>query len=729
MSSPRHAVERPEQPTADGAGAVGEAGAAPTTVTGDGLDAVDAADVTEPDAYVETRTRDEIERELRDRLVRPGPTDRLWGWIGPLIVTAIAAVLRLVNLNHPARLMFDETYYVKQAYSLLTLGYEGDWTGDDANDRFKDGDFSDLTTDADYVVHPQVGKWLIALGMRLAGEDSGTGWRLAAALFGAASVLIVARIGRRLFGSTLLGMAAGLLLAVDGLHLTESRIGLLDIFVMFFITAGFAAVLVDRQRTRETLAARAADDLAARGDGKLSDPWGPSTGIRWWLVLAGVLLGLATGVKWSGVYALAVFGITVLVWDICARRAVGARLWFGAGVFRGGFPAFFALVPVAALTYVASWWSWFITPGSYLRQWAADQIAANGDVVRSYLPNALNSWWEYHLRMWDFHNGLTSEHTYEAHPAGWILQLRPTSFYWESPAPGADCGADECIQAITSVGNPIVWWLGALALLVVLWAALRHRDWRAWAILAGYGATYLPWFAYSHRTIFTFYAVVLVPFVVLALVFAIAWLTGMLPPLPAGRAAAAGGARAGGTAGGPAGLRRFLPGGRGDGTRAAATDGPDGTSGRSSAVQGASAGDDVVNDGVVGDGVVSDGAVGHSEDGASQPGDVVGQPGDVVGQPSDAGRSIPADGSMPVRSGAAAVPAGQAAEAGGAHAAPVNERPHDDGRARLTRTGLLVLGCVLVAAVAVAVFFWPVWTGQTISKDFWRLHMWLPSWI
>ncbi|WP_324650653.1 dolichyl-phosphate-mannose--protein mannosyltransferase [Georgenia sp. H159] len=471
-----------------------------------------------------------IEADLQSRLLRPGPTDRLWGWLGPLVVTAIAAVLRLVDLNHPTRLMFDETYYVKQAYSLLTLGYEGEWEGEDVNDRFRVGDFSDLSTDADYVVHPQIGKWLIAIGLRLFGADNGAGWRFSAAIAGAATVLVLARVARRLTGSTLLGSAAGLLLAVDGLHFTGSRIGLLDVFLGFFIVAALAAVLLDREQSRRRLARAAAADLADRGDGRLSDPWGPRIGVRWWLVLAGVLLGLGGGVKWSAIYGLAVLGILVVVWDICARRAVGARLWFGAGVFRGGVPAFVALVPVAAVTYVAGWFSWFASPGAYLRTWAADEIAAQGAVDRSWLPNPLNSLWEYHLRAWDFHNGLDSEHSYEAHPAGWILQLRPTSFYWEGEV-DADCGAERCVQVISSVGNPVVWWVGLLGLLVVLWMAVVRRDWRGWAALAGYAATYLPWFAYAHRTIFTFYAIALAPYVTLVVVLAIAWVGGLLPPL------------------------------------------------------------------------------------------------------------------------------------------------------------------------------------------------------
>lgn len=476
-------------------------------------------------------TAEEVEDRLRARLgLRPlaervAPSWRVWSWVGPLVVTVLAGVLRLVDLNHPTRLIFDETYYVKQAYSLLTLGYEGEWA-DESDAAFAAGDYSGLSTTADYVVHPQVGKWMIAVGLRLFGADNGAGWRVAGAVTGTLAVLLLCRVAIRLFGSPLLGTVAGLLLAVDGMHLTGSRTALLDSFLMFWVLVGFWAVLRDRDATRAVLARRAAAELAR--DGRLRSRWGPATGLRWWLVVAGVALGLACGVKWSGAYAIAVLGVLVFAWDTAARRAVGVRGWLAGGVLRGGAPAFVALVPTAAVVYVLGWFSWFTHDGAYLRQWAADERALHGTVDRAWLPEALNSWWEYHLRMWDFHNGLESEHSYAAHPAGWIVQWRPTSFYWADDPPQT-CGADRCVEAITSLGNPLVWWLGCLALVLVVWTAARHRDWRAWAILAGFAALYLPWFGYAHRTIFQFYAVAFAPFVVLALTYALGWATALLP--------------------------------------------------------------------------------------------------------------------------------------------------------------------------------------------------------
>ncbi|HYI52809.1 MAG TPA: dolichyl-phosphate-mannose--protein mannosyltransferase, partial [Microlunatus sp.] len=59
-----------------------------------------------------------------ERLRVPPLTDRLAGWLVTIAVTAIAFALRVVHLGRPNALIFDETYYAKDAYSLLRFGYE-----------------------------------------------------------------------------------------------------------------------------------------------------------------------------------------------------------------------------------------------------------------------------------------------------------------------------------------------------------------------------------------------------------------------------------------------------------------------------------------------------------------------------------------------------------------------------------------------------------------------------
>ena len=80
------------------------------------------------------------------------------------------------------------------------------------------------------------------------------GWRFVTAVLGTLAVLMVARIGRRLTRSTLLGTIAGLLLALDGLSIVLSRTAILDGIVAFFVLAAFGALLVDRDRMRSRLA-------------------------------------------------------------------------------------------------------------------------------------------------------------------------------------------------------------------------------------------------------------------------------------------------------------------------------------------------------------------------------------------------------------------------------------------------------------------------------------------
>lgn len=436
-------------------------------------------------------------------------------------MTLLALLMRLWKLGTPHKLMFDETYYVKDAYSLLTHGVEMNWA-EEANKLFEAGDFSGQLGTPAYVVHPPLGKWLIALGMWLFGPESSFGWRFSCAIAGTLAVLLTILIGWRLFQSQALGLIAGLLLAVDGISLVLSRSGLLDVFLMTFALLALWLILKDRAVMDQRLAERMRRPL---GHGPTGAPlyadlrYGPGLGMRWYLLGAGVALGMACGIKWSGLYFLAVYGLLVVAWDAAARRRAGIKLWLWAGCWRDGVKAFGLLVPVALVTYVACWSGWLATKTGYFRDWATTHP---GEGV-GWLPAGLRSLVAYHQQAWGFHTSLTSEHDYQSNPALWLLQARPTSFFYESEP---TCGAEACSQAVTALGNPLVWWVGILALGVVLYQAVVWADRRAWVIVCGYLAGYVPWLFFAQRTIFTFYTVAFVPFVTLALAYAAGVLIG-----------------------------------------------------------------------------------------------------------------------------------------------------------------------------------------------------------
>jgi dolichyl-phosphate-mannose--protein O-mannosyl transferase len=477
-------------------------------------------------------------KRVRERLVVPMPADRLRSWLLALAITAVAGVLRFWELGKPKAFVFDETYYAKDGWSLLHFGAERDYikaskenAPDPANVKIVAGNLQDLWVDQpSYVVHPPGGKWMIAGGEQLFGMTP-FGWRFAVALGGTLAVLLVIRIGRRLFRSTLLGCVAGVLLTVEGLAYVHSRTALLDPLLMFWALVAFGCLVIDRDRTR----ARLADRVTATGLGR----FGPGLGVRPWRLAAGLALGLACSVKWSGLWFVAVFGLMTVLWDMGARRTAGARRpWIGA-LLRDAAPAFASLVLVAFGVYLVSWTGWFLAgDDAYFRDWAATNPGP------SLVPDALYSLWHYHSEAWKFHTDLRTPHDYESHPWGWLVLARPVSYFYEGPTLGQQgCDVDQCSAAITALGTPVIWWGATLALPVLLFMWLGRRDWRAGAVLAGVVAGYVPWFFYAERTIFSFYAVVFAPYLVLAVAYCLGLLLGGRDASPARRqwaAAAAG---------------------------------------------------------------------------------------------------------------------------------------------------------------------------------------------
>lgn len=421
----------------------------------------------------------------------PLPPNGIWGWLGPVLVALVAGVLRFYRLSEPETKVFDEVYYARNALSLLRHGVEVDKGA------------------AEFVAHPPLGKWAIAGGEAIFGDNS-LGWRFSAAVAGTLAVLLIARIGRRLFRSTLLGCVAGLLLALDGLAFVQSRTSMLDIFLMFWVLAAFGCLLVDRDQVRDRLeAARPGPPLSRR----------PKLGVRWWRLGAGACLGAACATKWSGLVYVAAFALLALIWDVGARRGLGVRRPLRAALRRDGFSLVGAFGLLAAAVYTVSWTGWFL--GSAGTAYGHDTFVRPGQSTVEHALAVLRGWLRYQGDIWQFGDNLTTSHPYQSHPIGWLLLARPVSYFYAGPKLGeAGCtSAGNCAQEVLALGTPAIWWpaIGALVVLVWLWAA--RRDWRASALLVAVGAGILPWIWYDlqRRTEFFFYALPALPFLILAL--------------------------------------------------------------------------------------------------------------------------------------------------------------------------------------------------------------------
>lgn len=416
---------------------------------------------------------------------------RAWSrldWGALAAVTLGGAALRLVGLARPVGLVFDEIFYARNACQYVLGGAEcgiGELAGRS---------------------HPPLGNWLIGIGIRIFGYNE-FGWRITAALAGAVTIGLLYLLVRRLLAgrvpdgaATVGSFSAAGLLAIDFLHLVQSRMAMLDVFVTLFVVAAVLFTVLDVTRDR----------------GEATRSWWTRLALgRPWRLLTGASLGAAVGVKWSGAYAGLIVVALIVAWETAASRdrdnhGGTGRSWWGAlGIAaRRELPRSLVLLGLVPLVvYVASY---------------IGRIPEAGLGLPWVDGTFLHEVWQHQERMLRFHVGLGGNHPYESPAWSWLLDKRPVAYYFR-----VDDGA---YRHILALGNPLAWWAGGVAVigLGVAWVRDGMRLARPEPVLLGaVAATYLPWLALtaSRSFVFIWYILPTIPFLcaALGLVAAYAW--------------------------------------------------------------------------------------------------------------------------------------------------------------------------------------------------------------
>lgn len=452
-------------------------------------------------------TVEQVPRSVRHRRIAAIGT--------PVALLLLALAVRIVNLDQFPILVFDETYYVKDAYTLYLHGFETKW-GDEPNPRFEAGDDSAMTDEPSFVVHPPLGKWVLGFAMALFGMESVWAWRMPTVLVGTALVLITYFIAKGVTRSTLWGGLAGFLIAIDSQAIVMSRTTLLDIVLALFVALGVGAMFLDRR----TAPARVVRWMQEEGRWKPAFLWRP------WLIAAGVAFGAAAATKWSGLYFLAAFGLWSVLMDIIDQWRASRKGIAWLGFLTQGPVSLVLVVLPAAITYLASYAGWFLR-GGYYRDWAdaGNRISWLPD----WVPNDIHSFVHYQISTYEFHVRLTSDHAFQSPALEWLLMLRPTGFVSDSHDDGA------IVQYVSAMPNPLIWWVGTVAIFAGLFLLGRTMNPALGAMLLGIIAGYVPWLFYPERTIFSFYTIAYTPFIIILIVMLLQWLIMGLPGSPTGR--------------------------------------------------------------------------------------------------------------------------------------------------------------------------------------------------
>lgn len=427
---------------------------------------------------------------------------RAYTWLY-VVLGALAAATRFIGLSaktdHGTPL-FDEKHYVPQAWQVLES------TGNPLIGGIEDNPGFGL------IVHPPVAKQVIAFGEWLFGY-SPLGWRFMSALAGVALVLLLMDIVRRISGSQLAVAIVGLYAVCDGVLLVSSRVGMLDMIQTIFIIGAVWALVIDNasalRRLQQPLLANT--EVATASLGK----FGPYLNYRWWRLLAGVLLGLSLGVKWSGLYYIAVFGLWSVFADAASRGRTGMKMPILGALVRDTLPALRDLVLVPLAVYFFSWRAWFTEETSVYRHVPAGE-RDTGLPFTSWLPESIQNFMHYQSSVLKFHAELTTSnghhHPWESKPWEWLVSWRPMLYY----SGESTCfGGRDCKSWIMLFGTPPIWWL---LVIVVLWAAWHwvvRGDFRYSIPVLGFFASWVPWAIAYDRQMYFFYATALIPFVLI----------------------------------------------------------------------------------------------------------------------------------------------------------------------------------------------------------------------
>ena len=364
-----------------------------------------------------------------------------------ILITVAAGLFRLNGIATPERLVFDEGYYAA----------DGCWYAYQSQSVC-------IIRGETSRVHPPLGKWLIAAGIRVFGYTP-LGWRIPAWLTGTLSIALLYLLARRLLLSTPGAVMASSLLAVDFLHFVHSRIAMLDIFAATFGLAAFLCAVYDRHSTAAGF-------------------WRP------WRFAAGVTAGAAIASKWPGVYMLAGVVALILRWDVRdpPRRDQGRLMSLLAiAVPLLVVPALvYALSHVGRIQGAVLAWPW--ERGSWWRAFAGRQ-----------------------LYLFTFHTGHFGPYPWQSPAWSWLLLRRPVVYFFEQ--------SGQQLREILGVGNPLVWWLSIPALVAAAAGWIRRQGEAETVILVGFGVTYLPWLLFDRvRTfVFLYYLVPVIPFLCLAI--------------------------------------------------------------------------------------------------------------------------------------------------------------------------------------------------------------------
>ena len=358
------------------------------------------------------------------------------------IIFAFAFLTRFIRLDIPKTYIFDEVYHAFTAGQMFKgnpaawewwntppQGFAYEWT------------------------HPPLAKEFMVLAISIFGNNS-FAWRFFSAFFGFGVIVLIYLIAYKLFKSRLVALFASFAAATDGLLLVMSRIGMNDMYFLFFVLLAFLFFLEKRN------------------------------------FLMAVSLGLSVASKWTGLFGIGILGLIYLAENLLFLRnkKIKQKAFIKKILIA---PLYFLIVPLVVylLVYLPFFTGHHTPPGE------------------SPSPFNVNTFIGLQEQMYWYHTNLKAHHPYQSVPLQWVLDLRPVWIYVDY--------SNKTIANIYNLGNPLFMWFGLACIIFLSIEYFKERKLNQGIVLFSYLGFFLPWVS-SPRIMFYYHYLPAVPFLAIA---------------------------------------------------------------------------------------------------------------------------------------------------------------------------------------------------------------------
>ena len=338
--------------------------------------------------------------------------------------------------SHLSGTVFDESVFARTAYEYLhgLRAYED--------------------------THPPLGKLFISLGIACFGMNP-FGWRIAGVLAGILLLVVIWVFSCRLFSDWRTAAAVLLLIALDFLHFTESRLGQVDSFLVLWMT------------TMNYFMFRYYETMTKRSKRKCHR----------FLLASGFFMGLAVSCKWSGLYGglgLGIIWTAFIISRYQKKQITRKEIKTECAVFCLAFILFPAVIYLL----------------SYLPYVAFDQTMGFWERV---IQNQIN--------MFHYHTHVGGQHELASRWYQWPVIAKPVKLYSMHFFDGK-------AEILALMGNPAFWWTGLVILFCCFYRMAEKVNGRTAFLLVSYFAPLLPWLGIS-RYSFLYHYYPSIPFLAL----------------------------------------------------------------------------------------------------------------------------------------------------------------------------------------------------------------------